>query len=197
MRIASIIVVVLVVMASAPVATYAQGTASYDPHIGSVMVSSLGFFESLPEFDLGKISLSARAIVGWKHIGLNYSLNAAHRNFGVLQESPVEIAIRNTYVWSGQVDMGLRISRKLRLFGIAEGNAGSSIPVSTPIEPANANPAEPAVWRGSRLEWWALDGGISYDFGRDFRIVAGLKHDHLQMELRDPVNLAVPGDFAG
>lgn len=193
----SVIFVVLALIMPPPIAGYAQGTASYDPRISSAIVSSLPLLGSLPGLDLERFSLSSRAVFAWKHLGLNYSLDYGYRNFGVVQESPLEIVINNRDVLTARVDSALRVSRGLRLFGIAEGNFRSNVPVSTPVEPANADFGEPAVWQGSRLEWWTLDAGIAHDLGRDFRIIAGMRLDHLQMELRDPVNLSVPGDFAG
>ena len=191
------IITMLLAAIVAPMAGSAQSTSLFAQQVAYPTVSSLPFIGSLPEVSLEHMSWSARAAFGWKHLGLNYSLNLGYQNFGVLQQSPLEIAISQTYLWTGKVDTAVKISRHMRLFGSLELNTRSKVPVSTPAEPAHADFDEPAVWRGSHLEWWALDGGVTYDLARDWRMVAGLRHDHLQMELKDPVNLAVPGDFSG
>ncbi len=196
MRTISIIAILLAAI-MAPVAASAQGTGLFAQRVAYPTVSSLPFLGSLPELSFDHMSWSARAAFGWKHLGLSYSLNLGYQNFGVLKQSPLEISINQTYLWTGKADTAVRISRHTRLFGSLELNTRSNVPVSTPVEPAHADFDEAAVWRGSRLEWWALDGGVTYDLARDWRMVAGLRYDRLQMELRDPVNLAVPGDFSG
>lgn len=187
--------VVFAAIVAAPLLACAQADRSDGSRTATVISSSLPLINGLWSFNLGKIAVSSGVGFGWKHVGLNYSVDIAARDFSRLDESPLEVILKNTAVWEATVDFNVKLGRKVSVLGSIDAGIQRKIPLYTPLEPANANPAEPAVWRSSGLEWWQLAGGIGYQIVEELAVVAGLKHDHLQLELRDPINVAAPGQF--
>ena len=128
--------------------------------------------------------------VGWQRMGVAFSsdISFEDRAPGFLEIYPVDLRLTDANVWIGRAGLETRTGEGLLVFFGAEGNAGRNVEVETPLQPENGVGAEtnPAIWVGSHLEWWRLEGGVGYPVGWGFTVIGALRVDHLQLSLEDP-----------
>ncbi|AFM22931.1 hypothetical protein [Desulfomonile tiedjei] len=142
----------------------------------------------ISDFRLGEWRLESSVKAGYQLMSVNMNLPVPFNDFGVelATASGLDFSLKNAGVWVGGVGVDLR-QGPFSLFVNAEGNAGRSVRVYTPSDPFWAG-MEPVEWNGSRLEWWNINGGASYEFINNAAFVGGFKAEHLSLRLSDAVD---------
>jgi hypothetical protein len=147
------------------------------------------FLESVPglgSLDVGGMKLTPSVRVGHQWIGLNFNLPtlSGFRPLGPV--APIDIQLRDAHVWVGSVELEGRLFPALSFFVNAEGNAKVTAGAVTSEEPLQVTSLGAHRWDASDLEWWSVEGGLSYRFRNDVSILAGLKREHLSFGLDNP-----------
>jgi hypothetical protein len=133
------------------------------------------------------VRITPEVQVGYQKLGLNFNLPATTLSDSIPPfPSTLDLQFRNADLWVGAV--GLLIDCPHRLLSAeikAQANAKKRIDVFEREEWVLG--AEQGVtWTGSQLEWWAVEGRVLYKFKPDYSVLAGLRRDHLAVNLRDP-----------
>lgn len=156
------------------------------------LVAAQGFvpnFQGLGVFDLSGVQVSPWVKVGYQSMALNLNIPVPDIvEFGpaLLLQSTLDFKLLDAGVWVG----GLGINARKDLFSAflsVEANAGKNVRVETASEGFWAGEF-PVNWRGSRLEWWAIDGGGGVDLTTNVGMVGGLRLEHWSLKLADPVD---------
>ena len=145
------------------------------------------FFTGSP-FDLFGVQCSLSAKVGYQQMAVNFNLPVPFSGFFGAELAPsstLDFKLQDSGVWIGGVEANLRRG-PITAFVDMEANAKKDVRVLTSSEPFYAG--EFAVnWRGSSLEWWAIDGGAGLDT-MAFTLLGGLRVEHLSLSLSGPVD---------
>jgi hypothetical protein len=96
----------------------------------------------------------------------------------------LDLQLQDAYVWTGAVLIDVDVTSGLRLFFIGQGNAQRNVTATTFPEPSV--PGLPIDWTGSKLEWWAMEGGAAYNVVNGVGLLVGLRRDHWSLGLTDP-----------
>jgi hypothetical protein len=139
-------------------------------------------------FHVGGVQCSVSAKAGYQQMAVNFSLPVPFSGlFGVAlaTTSTLDFKLEDGGMWIGGVEADLRRG-PISAFLDMEGNAGKNARVLTTSEPFWAGEF-PVDWAGSRLEWWAIDGGAGVDTA-GFTVLGGLRVEKLSLQLLAPVD---------
>jgi hypothetical protein len=152
------------------------------------IAQGLPLLDPISNFRLGEWRLESSVKVGYQLMSVNMNLPVPFNDFGIelATSSGLDFSVKNAGVWVGGVGLDLRRG-PFWLFINAEGNAGRSVRVYTPSDPFWAG-LTPVEWSGSRLEWWNINGGASYDFASNAALMGGFKVEHMSLCLSDAVD---------
>ncbi len=96
--------------------------------------------------------------------------------------SSVNFKMKDANVWIGAVEFELQMGETYGAFINAEGAASKRVDVSDQQDPFGL----PVEWKGSKLEWWSIEGGGFYNLRKDCAFVGGLRRSRLSLKLHDP-----------
>jgi hypothetical protein len=125
---------------------------------------------------------------GFQHTELHFDAPFVAGPVGgeLFTSSPLNLELHNADAWYGGIGTAIKIGR---FSAFAEGKAtmprGTN--VGTDAEPFWGG-QNPVTWNDSRLNWWAVNGGLGVDVTRNFTIQAGLKYERLSIGLSNPVD---------
>lgn len=140
-----------------------------------------------PGIDFGAIELRAGVQVGYQTMGLNFDLPTPAVFGG--NSGAGDLKLEDARMWLGAVELGAQVGFNLYFFVKGAANAGRNVEVITGLSGVSAfSQFAPLRWTGSRLEWWAVEGGAVYEFGNGVSVLAGLRRDHLSLKMEDPVD---------
>jgi hypothetical protein len=100
--------------------------------------------------------------------------------------SALDFKLLDGGLWIGEAQVSARRGAIFAFLG-AEANAKKNVRVATPAEPFWAE-LFPVEWRGTRLEWWAIDGGGGLELCNAVSILGGFRAEHLSLGLADPID---------
>jgi len=151
--------------------------------------SFLASVPGLGSFDVAGLRLTPNVRVGHQWIGLNFNLPASSALPFVSsgESAAIDIQLTDAHVWTGSVGLESRLSPRLSLSLNAEANAKRSVGAVTAEEPLQqVIGLAPFRWTASQLEWWALEGSLTYAISNDLAVFAGLRREHVAFGLDDP-----------
>jgi hypothetical protein len=146
-------------------------------------------FLGLDAFDVSGVQVSPSVKVGYQSMGLSLNIPVPYSgSFGLelATQSTLDFKLLDGGVWVG----GLGVAAHKDVFSAflsVEANAPKNVRVATDSDAfwAGFNPVD---WSGSRLEWWAIDGGGGFDLSPNYGIVAGLRLEHVSLKLAEAVD---------
>ncbi|MEW6138693.1 MAG: hypothetical protein AB1733_10715 [Thermodesulfobacteriota bacterium] len=147
------------------------------------------YSEGCGSFGLGGVQVLPSVRVGYQHLALNLNIPVPFSgSFGeeLATQSELDFKLQDGGVWIGAAQVEARRDR-YSAFLSAEANAPKNVRILTASDPFWYG-THPVEWRGSRLEWWALDGGGGIDLNAALAVVGGLRLEHLSVGLADPVD---------
>lgn len=156
------------------------------------LVAAQGFlptFQGMGSFDLGSVQVSPSAKVGYQYMAVNFNVPVPYSGIwgpALVSTSELDFKLQDAGVWVGGLGVNARMNR-FSAFLNAEANARKNVRVVTGQDPYWAGDFS-VEWRGSRLEWWAIDGGGCIDLTANIGIVGGLRLEHMSLRLADPVD---------
>jgi len=119
--------------------------------------------------------------------------------WGVLQVQPnggtLELELEDAHFMIGSVGVDVEFSPTVSAFFNAEAAAPQNILVLTDQDtlggamlagPGTAYAVDPIRWKGTRLEYWSVDGGLTYRLGDLLSLVGGFKMEQLSLRLAEP-----------
>ncbi len=98
----------------------------------------------------------------------------------------LDLSFKDSGVWVGGATLDIELARGWVLYAGFAGNFRKNVTVRTPEEPLFLGTTW-VRWKGSKLEWWQTDGGVTYSVGNGLAVLGGFRFDHLNLGLRDPV----------
>ena len=119
-------------------------------------------------------------------VALNLPVPYSEIGWMLATTSSLDLKLQDADVWTGGIRVDARGDR-FSAFLTAEGNAHTNVRVDTSSEPFEAGYL-PVEWRGSNLEWWAIEGGGGVRIRGNLSVVGGMKLEHLSLKLADPVD---------
>jgi hypothetical protein len=187
---------VLALSAATPCAVLAQGLDDTKQN-GLLAMEAGGFLSPAQGFQpsgiIGPAGIGFRPFLqaGIQLLGFNFNLPA----FAPLtaDPAPLDLRIRNANLWTGAAGLEAYLPRGFSVFLQAQGNLPRNVTVLTgeqPFEVSFPEGRQAVQWTGSRLEWWQIEGALSYRASSNLSFLAGLKRDHLSVRLNDPVDAA-------
>ena len=120
--------------------------------------------------------------VGYASMGLNLNFPIPLDPAAVTR--PVDLRLLDARLWTGAVLCDVDVMSGVRLFFMGQGNAQRNVTAVTFPEPVFST--LPIEWTGSKVEWWALEGGLAYSLLNDVNLLVGLRWDHWSIGLTDP-----------
>ncbi len=99
----------------------------------------------------------------------------------------LDLSLKNTGLWVGALAIRADCPGGLSVVVSGQGNAKKHLTVFESQEFVEGG--DPGVvWAGTRPEWWAIDGQVLYSVRSDLSVMAGLRWDHLSLNLGDPTD---------
>jgi hypothetical protein len=166
---------------------------------------SRGFF---PALDWNSIEFKPSVQFGYQRLGFNFNLPTSRAGFSPIQivfvvdgdgeVDSIDLKFQDANTWVGALELGADVGPNLYLFLRGEANAPRGVDVITEENDVGFfSVVFPYQWRGSGMEWWAVELGGDYAFPNGFSFLAGFRVDHMSLKLRDPVDRAGnPVNFA-
>jgi len=137
--------------------------------------------------DLGAIEVRPSVRVGYQKMGFNFNLPTGAAIGGNL--GAIDLKLEDARMWVGAIELGAQVGANLHFFVKGEANAGRNVEVITGQSGVSSfSQFAPYRWTGSKLEWWAVEGGAVYELGNGVSVLAGLRRDHLSLRMEDPVD---------
>ncbi len=152
----------------------------------SLNISDAQVLPAIPgtgNLQLGSVKVVPFVQVGYKSIGLSYSLPFAP----IAYYGSVDLSFQDAGVWVGSVGFDAHLLSTLFVSLRADANARKNISV-VEGEDYKWNGPTPYNWSGSQLQWWDIDGMVGYTFYRDWSVVAGVRYEKLTVGLRNAVD---------
>jgi hypothetical protein len=136
----------------------------------------------------GGLVFSPTLRVGYQAMTTNINIPVKFDQFpGVLaNRSPLDLALKNSGVWLGGVDLNARAGRFSALIG-AEASAPRDITIDAQQEPFWAGDYR-VQWQGSRFQWASFDGRGTYEMRPGISLAAGLKVRKWSVKLTHPTD---------
>ena len=172
LRVCTLVLAVILACTSSPLLAQSPGG------LASVMP-----FSWSPEDWAGSVpSVRPSVRVGYSKMGLNLNFPIPF-DFGSLIR-PIDLQILDANLWTGAVLLEVDVTSGVRLFFIGQGNSQRNATVIASPDPLFV-PFD-VEWTGSKVEWWAVEGGLTYSLLNDVNLLIGLRRDHLSIGLTDP-----------
>jgi hypothetical protein len=118
---------------------------------------------------------------------------------GLYNFQTIDMTLRSPYLCVGALALEVNGAGGLGFFAEATGALPREMDVKMAFTGDIAfigTYQSPWDWKGRHLEWWTLEGGVSYTAtGTPISVLAGLRVDHTDVRLTDPRN--VNGSLAG
>ena len=139
----------------------------------------------IPDFSSVQVRPMVKA--GYQRIGLNFDVPVLRGDVPVSRQdfNPLQVQLQDANVWVGSASVDLSFGPTWGLFFEASANAQKSLTVQTD-QLGNVFGQRARLWTGSQFEWWALDGGASYNVYGNSGVLVGFKFDHTMLKLSDP-----------
>ncbi len=171
----------LAVLVCAPQNLVAQGIPGFSSFPVAGLLSSSGYGGAVDG-----LRVSSIARIGYQRLGLNLNFPMPLQfGFDFFDVDVLDAQLRDTDVWVGSLRVDVDHPVGLGLFGEAEWAAQRNVTVWMDEYPSFFA-AEPLEWTGNGFEMWELGFGATYAFRPGFAAIAGLKWDHISLELEDP-----------
>jgi hypothetical protein len=158
------------------------------------------FFHSFPAFSswsVGNVRMTATPRISYQWVGLNFNLPtlaAIPVGDGV---APIDIQLKDASFWVGAVGLEAQLTHRLSLYATGEANAKRNADVVTAEDPLRYYTGlVPYRWDAADVQWWALEGGATFEIVQGSAVFAGLRRDYLSFGLDNPQDpFGVPINF--
>ncbi len=125
-------------------------------------------------FSYHGITFQPEAFAGYEKLSLNFNLPAT-----------LDLQFQDAGLWVGGVGLQVDCPGRLGFAVKGWGNAKKNISVAAREEPYFSS-FETVMWTGSKLQWWTLEGSVHYRASAAWSVSAGLRRDHLSVNLTNP-----------
>jgi hypothetical protein len=193
-----------VLLLTAHVLALSQGFAgtalpsSTGPIPGGLAPTSVTNVRNNGIFSLGNLECRSFLQAGFQRMSFSFNLPAVLPLSGA--SAGLDLEFQDANMWTGVFGLEAYLTRRLSVFFIAQGDVPRDIVIRTGEQPEATGVlwgAVPFEWTGSRLEWWQIEGGLSWRVSESLSLLAGLKRDRLSVGLNDPRDSAGnPVNFA-
>lgn len=139
----------------------------------------------LESFSLGQVRISPEIQVGYQRLGLNFNLPAFVPGT-LISPATLDLQLKKADLWVGSVGIRADLPSGLSLAIYGQANAKRNVTVFESQEFVLIG-RRGVTWAGTP-EWWAIDGQVMYRVRNDLSIMAGLRRDHLSLNLSDPTD---------
>jgi hypothetical protein len=136
--------------------------------------------------DLTGVRIIPKIQIGYQKLGLNFNLPASTLIPPAAPfPSSLDLKFQDADLWVGTVALAIDCPSRLSAEIKGQANAKRRINVFEREEWVFGG-QQGVTWTGSQLEWWAIEGRVMYRLRADCSLVAGLRRDHLAVNLGDP-----------
>lgn len=137
-------------------------------------------------FYFGGNTITSRVKAGYERLDFRFNVPIPEVPpfFGLEIVFPhsVDFTTKDANVWIGAIELELQMGEAYGTFVKAEGAGSRRVDVRDEQDPFDV----PVEWKGSKLEWWSIEGGGFYNFRKDCAFVAALRRSRLALKLDDP-----------
>jgi hypothetical protein len=138
----------------------------------------------LGSINLGSATITPEIQVGYERLGLSFNLPASTGSLAVSSVT-LDLQLQDAYLWVGSVGAVAAFPSGLSLALKGQTNAKRDVTIYEPEEFYFIG-EQGVFWTGSKLEWWAIEGRLTYRLTDGCSFLAGLRRDQLSVNLRDP-----------
>jgi hypothetical protein len=150
------------------------GPAGYSAP-GTGFSSGLGSFG---DFDVGGISVTPSARLGYQKLGMNVNLPLS-------DGFALDLQLQDSGMWMWGLGLAVNLTENVALFWRGDLSFGKTVTVRTEEEPYNAG-ARAVNWTGSNLQWGMSEAGAILRVWDGAYLLGGLRADRVLTRLADP-----------